>query len=227
MQDNWMPFCRRITLSLIIASFGLGSFAVAKDRVQTQTVAEAVASPAPEAQTSPVVMETGNSGRNRCAADFRPWPEHRFPVITERWWGQFEVTALFDGTLDFHPELLKNMDRQAIDRALSHHYGRTTGIQTAINAYLIHTGDHLVLIDAGAGKLFSEDRQGRIVENLRAAGYQPEQVDTVIMTHLHGDHTGGLSDREGIQVFPNATVYANRIENEYWLSEQQGCRCPG
>ena len=56
MQDNWMPFCRRITLSLIIASFGLGSFAVAKDRVQTQTVAEAVASPAPEAQTSPVVM---------------------------------------------------------------------------------------------------------------------------------------------------------------------------
>ena len=95
--------------------------------------------------------------------------------------GQFEVTALFDGTLDFHPELLKNMDRQAIDRALSHHYGRTTGIQTAINAYLIHTGDHLVLIDAGAGKLFSEDRQGRIVENLRAAGYQPEQVDTVII----------------------------------------------
>ena len=92
---------------------------------------------------------------------------------------------------------------------------------------LIHTGDHLVLIDAGAGKLFSEDRQGRIVENLRAAGYQPEQVDTVIMTHLHlGDHTGGLSDKEGIQVFPNATVYANRIETEYRLSEQQAGRCP-
>ena len=46
------------------------------------------------------------------------------------------------------------------------------------------------------------------------------------MTHLHGDHTGGLSDKEGIQVFPNATVYANRIENEYWLSEQQAAAAP-
>ena len=118
------------------------------------------------------------------------------------------------------------MDRQAIDKALSHHYGRATGIQSAINAYLVHTGDHLVLIDAGTGKLFSEDRQGRIIENLKAAGYQPEQVDTVIMTHLHGDHTGGLSDREGALLFPNATVYANKVENEYWLSEQQAAAAP-
>ena len=225
MQDNWMPFCRRITLSLIIASFGLGSFAVAKDRVQTQTVAEAVARPAPEAQTSPVVMETATA-EETAVPQIPAMAGAQVPGYYRTMVGQFEVTALFDGTLDFHPELLKNMDRQAIDRALSHHYGRTTGIQTAINAYLIHTGDHLVLIDAGAGKLFSEDRQGRIVENLRAAGYQPEQVDTVIMTHLHGDHTGGLSDKEGIQVFPNATVYANRIENEYWLSEQQAAAAP-
>lgn len=140
--------------------------------------------------------------------------------------GQFEVTALFDGTLDFHPELLKNMDKEAIDKALAHHYGQASGIQTALNAYLIHTGEHLVLIDAGAGKLFSEERQGHIVENLKAAGYQPEQVDVIVMTHLHGDHAGGLSDKEGMQVFPNATVYANKVENEYWLSEQQAASAP-
>ncbi len=225
MQDNRMPFCRKITLSLIVASFSLCSAAIAKDVAQVQKTVAPVVNTVPEAQMVPQALETVTM-EETVKPQIPAMARTQVPGYYRTMIGQFEVTALFDGTLDFHPELLKNMNRQAIDEALSHHYGRSTGIQTAINAYLIHTGDHLVLIDAGAGKFFSEDRQGRIVENLKAAGYQPEQVDTIIMTHLHGDHTGGLSDRDGIPVFPNATVYANRIENEYWLSEQQAAAAP-
>ncbi|MBR6000600.1 MAG: beta-propeller fold lactonase family protein [Oxalobacter sp.] len=87
--------------------------------------------------------------------------------------GGFEVTALFDGTFDFHPEKLRNMDPAQVNKILMHHYGQNVKIQSPINAYLIHTGDHLVLIDTGAGKLFGKTQQGHIIENLKAAGYQP------------------------------------------------------
>ncbi len=224
-QGNRMPFCRKITLSLIIASFCLCSAAIAKDETKGQKVVAPVVNTVPEVQIVPPVLETA-AMEETVKPQIPAMAKIQVPGYYRTMIGQFEVTALFDGVLDFHPELLKNMDLQTIEEVLSHHYGRSTGIQTAINAYLIHTGDHLVLIDAGAGKFFSEDQQGRIVENLKAAGYQPEQVDTIIMTHLHGDHTGGLSDRDGIPIFPNATVYANRIENEYWLSEQQAAAAP-
>ena len=139
--------------------------------------------------------------------------------------GQFEVTALFDGTFEFHPDLLKNMDPAQINQILMHHYGQTVKIQSPINGYLVHTGDHLVLIDAGAGKLFGSDQQGHIIENLKAAGYQPEQVDTIILTHMHGDHTGGLI-ANGKKVFQNAVVYVNRVDSQYWLSEQTAAKAP-
>ncbi len=139
--------------------------------------------------------------------------------------GQFEVTALFDGTFDFHPDLLKNMDPVQINQILTHHYGQNAKIQSPINAYLIHTGNHLVLVDTGAGKLFGGDRQGHIIENFKAVGYRPEQVDVIILTHLHGDHTGGLSS-DGKRVFPNATVYVNQADNQYWLSEQTAAKAP-
>ena len=246
MQEKWIPGCRKLALGLIIASLGVCPLAMAKSPgpVPAKTAASATVRPAGSGQaavqTTPAgQMPAGQAAvqAGQVAADGTAVPEIVQPQIPAMVGvqvpgyyrvkvGQFEVTALFDGTLDFHSELLKNMDKAAIDKALSHHYGRATGIQSPINAYLVHTGDHLVLIDAGAGKLFSEDRQGRILANLKAAGYQPEQVDIVIMTHLHGDHTGGLSDMEGRAVFPNATVYANRMENEYWLSEQQAAAAP-
>lgn len=143
--------------------------------------------------------------------------------------GTYEVTALFDGTFEFHSELLKNLDQEEIDRLLAQHYGKKIPIQSPINGYLIHTGDHLVLIDAGAGRLFHQDgkpdMQGNLVANLKASGYRPEQVDTIVVTHLHGDHTGGLS-ANGKAVFPKAKVYANRIDHEYWLSEQTAAAAP-
>ena len=235
MQEKWIPGCRKLALGLIIASLGVCPFAMAKSPapVPAKTAVSAAAKPAVAGQSA-VQTPAGQTGAQAGQVPEGQVPADGVaePVVVEPQIptmagvqvpgyyrvkvGQFEVTALFDGTLDFHPELLKNMDKAAIDKALSHHYGRATGIQSPINAYLVHTGEHLVLIDAGAGKLFSEDRQGRILANLKAAGYQPEQVDTIIMTHLHGDHT----------VFPNATVYANRMENEYWLSEQQAAAAP-
>ena len=72
------------------------------------------------------------------------------------------------------------------------------------------------MIDAGAGSLFGPSL-GRVVENLRASGYTPEQVDEIYMTHLHGDHVGGLV-ADGRAVFPNAIVRVDRVDADHWLS---------
>jgi len=79
----------------------------------------------------------------------------------------------------------------------------------SINAFLINTGSRLVLIDSGAGELYG-DYCGHLPANLRAAGYTPEQVDEVLLTHLHADHVGGLT------VDDNAAADA-RTRVHHWI----------
>lgn len=108
--------------------------------------------------------------------------------------GEFEITALYDGAIELDTKLLKNASATDLQRLLSRMFVGNPKMQTAVNAYLINTGSHHVLVDTGAAKLFGPSL-GFVLQNMKAAGYEPAQVDTVIITHLHGDHMGGLNDR--------------------------------
>jgi len=131
--------------------------------------------------------------------------------------GDFEVTALSDGTVRLPvADLLTNTTRPKVTAALAR-AKQASPLETSVNGYLVNTGSKLVLIDAGAGKLFGPTL-GNLVTNLKAAGYQPEQVDEIYITHMHADHVGGLSDA-GQTVFANAIVRADRRDAEYWLSK--------
>ena len=132
--------------------------------------------------------------------------------------GQFEVTALYDGAIDLDEKMLKNIDKRDIQRLLAREFLKGPKVQTAVNAYLVNTGSKLILVDAGAAKLFGPSL-GNIVDNLKAAGYAPEQVDTVLITHLHGDHVNGLVTADGQRVFTNAEVWSAKADNDFWLSE--------
>ena len=72
-----------------------------------------------------------------------------------------------------------------------------------------------MLIDTGAGKLFGPTL-GTLIANLKAAGYQPEQIDEIYITHMHPDHVGGLA-ADGKPMFPNAVVRADKHEADFWL----------
>jgi glyoxylase-like metal-dependent hydrolase (beta-lactamase superfamily II) len=131
--------------------------------------------------------------------------------------GDFEVTAISDGTLGLPVDkMLTNTTaektRQALDAAF-----QPLPYEMNFNAFLINTGDKLVLIDTGAGHLLGANL-GKLVDRLKAAGYQPGQVDEIYITHMHPDHIGGLS-AEGKRVFPNAVVRADQREADYWLSK--------
>ncbi|WP_373328554.1 MBL fold metallo-hydrolase, partial [Cronobacter turicensis] len=92
----------------------------------------------------------------------------------------------------------------------------TPQVETSINAYVINTGDKLILVDTGAGALLGNNG-GHLPENLRAAGIDPSQIDTVLLTHVHADHSGGLQ-RDGKPVFPNATVRVDQRDLDLWLN---------
>jgi glyoxylase-like metal-dependent hydrolase (beta-lactamase superfamily II) len=139
--------------------------------------------------------------------------------------GNFEVTALYDGPIDLDQKLLKSIATRDIQRLLARQFLKGPKVQTAVNAYLINTGSKLILVDAGAAKLFGPEL-GNIVNNLKAAGYTPEQVDTVLVTHLHGDHINGLITPEGQRVFTNAEVWSAKADNDFWLSEEIAAKVP-
>ncbi|AZK64021.1 MBL fold metallo-hydrolase [Pectobacterium versatile] len=130
--------------------------------------------------------------------------------------GQFEITALSDGTVTIPlDKLLTHISHEEMLHLLAQKNLQPQA-ETSINAYLINTGKQLILVDTGAGPLFGK-LGGKLPDNLRAAGYPPEKIDTVLLTHIHADHSGGVS-RDGKLVFPNATVYVNQKDADFWLN---------
>jgi len=131
--------------------------------------------------------------------------------------GDFEVTALSDGAVALDmKKLLTNVKPERVDALFKRAY-MTNPVTTSVNAYLVNTGSKLVMIDSGAGKLFGPTL-GNLLASLRAAGYQPEQVDEIYITHMHGDHVGGLMQGDQ-RAFPNAVVRADKRDADFWLSQ--------
>lgn len=131
--------------------------------------------------------------------------------------GDFEVTALSDGTVQLPMDkLLIGITPAAVNQAFKLHH-LPLPVDTSVNAYLINTGAKLVLIDTGAGSFFGPTL-GKLAASLKASGYLPAQVDEIYITHMHGDHIGGLS-ANGAALFPNAVVRADQRDANFWLSQ--------
>ncbi len=139
--------------------------------------------------------------------------------------GDFEVTALYDGYLDLDTTIFKNATPAEIQKLMARSFVNKKGAQTAVNAYLINTGSNLVLIDTGSAKCFGPTL-GALGENLKAAGYDAAQVDTVVLTHLHPDHACGLIGADGKLAFSNATVRTDKAESDFWMDPAIAAKAP-
>lgn len=129
--------------------------------------------------------------------------------------GKFEITAISDGTLDLPVDQLLSQPAEETKAELSRSF-LADPTETSVNAYLVNTGEKLILVDTGAGQLFGPTL-GKLAANIRAAGYQLDQIDDIVLTHLHPDHVGGLM-ADGKMVFPKATIHADKDDTDYWLS---------
>jgi glyoxylase-like metal-dependent hydrolase (beta-lactamase superfamily II) len=137
--------------------------------------------------------------------------------------GDFEITPLSDGTVDLPVDKLLTQKADKTNAALAKAHLKSP-LETSDNAFLINTGSKLILVDTGAGVLFGPTL-GKIQASLKAAGYTPEQVDEVYLTHFHSDHVGGLT-AQSKPVFPNAIVRASKVETDYWLSQANMDKAP-
>jgi len=136
--------------------------------------------------------------------------------------GDLKVTVLSDGTVPRELDKIMskpNEVREAFDAAHEH-----LPTDVSINCFLVDDGSNKILVDTGAGELFGPP-SGALVANMAAAGYKPEDIDTILLTHIHGDHSGGLSVG-GRRVFPNATVYVDKRDPAFWLSKAEEEKAP-
>jgi glyoxylase-like metal-dependent hydrolase (beta-lactamase superfamily II) len=139
--------------------------------------------------------------------------------------GDLEVTALFDGFGVFGPHWL-NGTKATMDGVVKALHEHPHMLDVADAGFLVNTGKQLILVDAGAGTWWGGGAFGRLAGSLRSAGYTPEEVDLVLVTHLHSDHVGGLTTQDGKRVFPNADVYVAKAESDFWLSPEIAAKAP-
>ncbi|MFC5512345.1 MBL fold metallo-hydrolase [Massilia jejuensis] len=137
--------------------------------------------------------------------------------------GEFEITPLSDGTVDLPVDKLLQQKADKTTATLARARLKAP-LETSDNAFLVNTGSKLILIDAGAGTFFGPTL-GKLLANMKAAGYSPEQVDEVYLTHMHSDHLGGLV-AQSKPAFPNAVVRAAKLEADHWLSQANMDKAP-
>jgi glyoxylase-like metal-dependent hydrolase (beta-lactamase superfamily II) len=134
--------------------------------------------------------------------------------------GTFECFAVSDGTnvyTDPVPLLFANAPTAQLEQALQAYHIQPAEWVEWTNTYtclLIATRTHHVLVDTGAGSL--EPTTGTLLQNLRAVGVVPADIDTVVLTHGHPDHIGANIDALGNPVFPNARFVMWRTDWEFW-----------
>ncbi|WP_230473419.1 MBL fold metallo-hydrolase [Dyella choica] len=139
--------------------------------------------------------------------------------------GDAKITALSDGTidLDLH-QLLRGVTPDRLDALLRQDFLEDP-VRTSINAFLVETGKRRVLVDTGSGELFG-NRVGRLQESLAAAGVRPDQIDDILITHVHIDHVGGLA-HGGKAVFTKATIHVGKPDLAFYFYPAASSRAHG
>jgi glyoxylase-like metal-dependent hydrolase (beta-lactamase superfamily II) len=137
--------------------------------------------------------------------------------------GVVTITALSDGSVpqDLHA-LLTATTAVKTDALLDAAFLRNP-IEASINAFLLPLSNRLVLVDSGSGELFGPGHGGKLIASLRAAGYRPEDVTDILITHVHTDHSGGLV-QGGRLVFPNATVHVGQPDLDFFLNPSSAAK---
>jgi glyoxylase-like metal-dependent hydrolase (beta-lactamase superfamily II) len=145
--------------------------------------------------------------------------------------GSFEVTVVTDGvnTFKFADDHVLNKKRDEVSAAQVAAHQDKDMMTTPYNPIVVNTGAKLVLIDTGTGEANFERTKGaggQLLRNLAAAGIDAGAIDTVIISHYHGDHVNGLLKADKTLAFPNAEILVPAAEHTFWMDDGEMSRAP-
>jgi len=146
-----------------------------------------------------------------------PQPIQQIPGIYHRKIGDIVVTAISDGYLDGNLEVMRNVDVEKARQILSDAFRPAR--RTSVNTFLIHSKGRTAIVDTGSGD-YLQPTAGFVQRNLASAGIDPKSIDTVLLTHMHPDHSAGLTDMTNGQLFfPNAELVMHENELGHWFDD--------
>jgi len=132
--------------------------------------------------------------------------------------GDFSCVSLPDVIETLTEVDIENMFPNDTERMLAAFRALPEPLTFCRNILLVETGDKRVLIDSGMGQSDPND-PGHLLEWMQAENITPESINTVVISHYHQDHIGGLLDQAGNRTFPEARLVVPTQEHAYWMSE--------
>ena len=131
--------------------------------------------------------------------------------------GDFEVTALNEGVVrNATPaNMAVNKTLPDVQKALGDAFLPTDHIINQFNTIVVNTGKNLVLIDSGFGDN-GPPTGNNLLNNMSAAGIDPKNIDTILVSHFHGDHISGIRAKGGAANYPNAEIMVPSVEWQFW-----------
>jgi glyoxylase-like metal-dependent hydrolase (beta-lactamase superfamily II) len=141
-------------------------------------------------------------------------PSAQIPGIYRRRIGDIVVTAISDGYLDAVYEFMRNIEPKDAERILKEAY-RPAPPRVSINCFVIHSAGRVALMETGSGDKMGPTL-GKMPENLAKAGIERKSIDTIILTHMHPDHSNGLTDNNGAACFPDVELVVSERDVAHW-----------
>jgi glyoxylase-like metal-dependent hydrolase (beta-lactamase superfamily II) len=146
-----------------------------------------------------------------------PQPAQQISGVYHRRIGDIVVTAVSDGYLDGGLDVMRNVDVEKANQLLRDAFRPAR--RTSVNAFVIHSRGRRAIVDTGSGN-YLLPTAGFVQRNLAAGGIDPKSIDTVLLTHMHPDHSAGLVDMSNGQLlFPNAELIMHENEPAHWFDD--------
>lgn len=140
--------------------------------------------------------------------------------------GSIEITVVNDGVsrMPITDDFVGNASKAEVQGALDAAFLARDFYAGPYNPIVINTGSKLALVDTGTGEAAfasSNGLNGRLLLNLAAAGIDAKDIDTVILSHYHGDHINGVLKADNTIAFPNAEILVPSAEHKFWMSDDE------
>lgn len=136
--------------------------------------------------------------------------------------GAFTVTSIVDGrnTFPLAEGFVRNAPLAQVQAALREANLPTDTLTITFTGFVVDTGSARVLMDTGNGQ-FGGPNSGQLLANMSAAGIDPKSITDIAITHFHGDHIGGIRNRDGTLAFPAARIWVPAPEYDFWMDDAQ------